>query len=97
MQRILFPLPDKNFDVTEAAVPWKFFDDAGVEITFATENGTVAAGDPLLLSSVPFGQYKPYAYVDGELVSARWPKDSWVYAAEYLKALSRRSANAHQP
>ncbi|MGB8861900.1 MAG: type 1 glutamine amidotransferase domain-containing protein [Ilumatobacteraceae bacterium] len=56
MSRVLLPLPDHGFDVTEVAVPWKLLTDAGHEVVFATESGTVAAADPLLLSGVLFGK-----------------------------------------
>lgn len=54
--RVLIPLPDKGFDVTETAVPWKLLTAAGHTVTFATEKGTIAQGDPLLLKGVIFGQ-----------------------------------------
>ena len=57
MARVLIPLPDRDFDVTEVAVPWRKLRDAGHEVVFATEEaGTLPAGDPLLLSGVLFGQ-----------------------------------------
>jgi putative intracellular protease/amidase len=56
MARVLFPLPDRDFDVTEVAVPWKLLRRAGHEVVFATEAGAVPAADPLLLSGVIFGQ-----------------------------------------
>jgi putative intracellular protease/amidase len=55
--RILVPLPDNDFDVTEVAVPWSILSGAGHEIVFATERaGVVPAGDPRLLTGVLFGQ-----------------------------------------
>jgi putative intracellular protease/amidase len=54
--RIYVPLPDRDFDVTEVAVPWKLWVEAGHEVVFATERGAVAAADPLLLTGVLFGQ-----------------------------------------
>jgi putative intracellular protease/amidase len=55
--RVLIPLPDHDFDVTEVAVPWRMIRDAGHEIVFATERaGTVPAADPRLLTGVLFGQ-----------------------------------------
>ncbi|MCX4904497.1 type 1 glutamine amidotransferase domain-containing protein [Streptomyces sp. NBC_00878] len=55
--RVLMPLPDHDFDVTEVAVPWRLLTDAGHRVTFATEvAGTVPAADPLLLTGVLFGQ-----------------------------------------
>jgi putative intracellular protease/amidase len=55
--RVLIPLPDHDFDVTEVAVPWRVLRDAGHEVAFATERGgTVPAADPRLLTGVIFGQ-----------------------------------------
>ena len=55
-KRILVPLPDRDFDVTEVAVPWRLFTRAGHEVVFATEAGARPRADPLLLSGVIFGQ-----------------------------------------
>jgi putative intracellular protease/amidase len=57
MARILLPLPDCGFDVTEVAVPWRLLTRAGHEIVFATERGGSApSADPLLISGVVFGK-----------------------------------------
>lgn len=56
MARVLFPLPDRDFDVTEVAVPWKLLREAGHEPVFATEAGATPACDPLLLTGVVFGK-----------------------------------------
>ncbi len=56
MKRILIPLPDKDFDLTEVAVPWKRLKEKGYIVEFATENGALAQTDPLLISGVIFGQ-----------------------------------------
>ena len=53
---VLIPIPDRDFDVTEVAVPWRLLTRAGHRVTFATENGTSASADPLLLRGVLFGQ-----------------------------------------
>ncbi len=55
--RVLIPLPDRDFDVTEVAVPWRILRDRGHEAVFATERaGTLPAADPRLLTGVLFGQ-----------------------------------------
>jgi len=55
---VLLPLPDKDFDVTEVAVPWRLITDAGHEVVFTTETGTVVPqADPRLLTGVLFGQF----------------------------------------
>lgn len=55
-RRILLPLPDADFDVTEVAVPWRLLTRAGHEVVFATEHGERPAADPRLLTGVIFGQ-----------------------------------------
>ncbi len=54
---MLIPLPDRDFDVTEVAVPWHLLTRGGHEVVFATERGGAApAADPLLLSGVLCGK-----------------------------------------
>ena len=55
-RNVLVPLPDRDFDVTEVAVPWKILTRAGHRVVFATEQGAQPAADPLLLTGVLFGQ-----------------------------------------
>ncbi|MFJ4918749.1 type 1 glutamine amidotransferase domain-containing protein [Streptomyces sp. NPDC088725] len=55
--RILLPLPERDFDVTEVAVPWRMLRDAGHDVVFATEQGgRPPEADPLLLTGVLFGK-----------------------------------------
>jgi putative intracellular protease/amidase len=55
--RVLMPLPDRDFDVTEVAVPWAVLSAAGHQVVFATEQaGTKPAADPRLLTGVLFGR-----------------------------------------
>ena len=55
--RVLMPLPDRDFDVTEVAVPWRILRDAGHQVVIATERpGTIPAADPRLLTGVLFGK-----------------------------------------
>ena len=56
MARVLVPLPDRDFDVTEVAVPWKLLTEAGHAVVFSTEKGGKPAADPRLLDGVLFGQ-----------------------------------------
>jgi len=56
MATVLVPLPDRDFDVTEVAVPWKLLREAGHDVVFATEAGAQPACDPLLLTGVVFGK-----------------------------------------
>jgi putative intracellular protease/amidase len=72
--RVLVPLPDRDFDVTEVAVPWRVLRDAGHEVVFAAERpGTVPAADPRLLTGVLFGRLGAAAQAKklyGELTEA---------------------------
>ncbi len=42
---ILMPLPDRDFDPTEAAIPWKTCTARGWNIAISTEHGSVPVGD----------------------------------------------------
>lgn len=48
--RVIIPLPRIDFDPTEVAVSWKVLRARGVDVFFATPDGEVAQGDPLMLS-----------------------------------------------
>jgi len=48
--RIAIPLPSRDFDPTEVAVPWRVLPDAGHEVVFATPDGHPGAADPIMLS-----------------------------------------------
>lgn len=54
--RVLVPLPDRDFDTTEVAVPWHHLRAEGHEVVFATETGAKPECDPKLLSGVIFGR-----------------------------------------
>ncbi len=58
MPRILLPIPNSDFDPTEAAVPWKTWRDAGIEVVVATPDGQSASADPIVLSGKGFGMMK---------------------------------------
>ena len=53
---VLVPLPDRDFDTTEVAVPWHHLRSQGHEVVFATERGAVPECDPKLLTGVIFGK-----------------------------------------
>ncbi len=55
---ILLPVPDRDFDATEVAVPWRLLTRAGHRVVFATERGGAApAADPRTLRGAMFGMF----------------------------------------
>ncbi len=58
VRRILVPLPDRDFDPTEAAVPWRLLANAGHQIVFATEQGDAPpACDGRALRGIVLGRF----------------------------------------
>jgi protease I len=58
--RVLFPLPRRDFDPTESAVPWRALLDAGHAVIFATPDGRPASADPRILTGRGFGPWRPF-------------------------------------
>jgi putative intracellular protease/amidase len=57
MRRIWMPLPDRDFEPTEASFPWRALTRAGHEVVFATEKGGAPAeADPRLFRGVLLGK-----------------------------------------
>jgi putative intracellular protease/amidase len=51
MKRVLIPLPERDFDPSEAGVSWRILTASGIRVEFATPTGAPSAGaDPLMLS-----------------------------------------------
>ncbi len=49
MPKILMPIPSRDFDPSETAVPWHVFKEAGFEVIFATPNGKIGICDEIML------------------------------------------------
>ncbi len=49
MARVLIPLPARDFDPTEAAVPWQALTARGHAVAFATPDGAPAEADAMML------------------------------------------------
>lgn len=62
MAHILIPLPRRDFDPSEAAVPWRILTQAGHHVTFATPDGQPSEADPLMLSGE---ELDPWSCVPG--------------------------------
>ena len=55
MARVLCVLPAQGFDPSEAALPWSILTDAGHDCVFATQDGVIAAADPITLDGDGLG------------------------------------------
>jgi len=50
MSTVLIPIPDRDFDPTEVAVSWRVLTRNGHRVLFATESGTAAAADDIMVT-----------------------------------------------
>jgi putative intracellular protease/amidase len=50
MSTVLVPVPDRDFDPTEAGASWRMLTRAGIRVVFATPAGAPAAADELMLT-----------------------------------------------
>src|SRR2546423_14008635 len=64
MPRTLIPTPDRDFDPTEVAVPWKIWRDLGHRVVFATPQGREAAADPRMVTGKGLGPLAPVLRAD---------------------------------
>lgn len=55
MARILVPLPNRDFDPSESAVPWRILKSRGHTVSFATPDGQPGQADPRMLSGEGLG------------------------------------------
>jgi putative intracellular protease/amidase len=50
MGTVLIPIPDRDFDPTEVAVSWQVLRANGHQVVFATESGTPAVADDIMVT-----------------------------------------------
>ncbi len=62
MKRVLMPLPDEDFDPTEASVPWSMLTEAGHKVIITTQDGTEPQADPMMLSGEGLD---PWGFIPG--------------------------------
>jgi len=62
--RVLIPIPSCDFDPTESAIPWSVLSDRGVEVVFATPDGTPGTADARMLSGRGLGPWRPLLRAD---------------------------------
>lgn len=67
---VLIAIGEKDFDPTEAAVPWKILRDGGVDVHFATTDGGIGAADPRMLSGQGLGIWSRLMIANGDAQDA---------------------------
>ncbi|MGH8689114.1 MAG: type 1 glutamine amidotransferase domain-containing protein [Burkholderiales bacterium] len=77
MALVLIPLPSRDFDPTEAALPWAELRRRGHHVRFATPRGQAAAADPRMVEGTGLGLWKPLlrANSDGRAAYASMIED----------------------
>jgi protease I len=61
---LLIPIPAKDFDPTETAIPWKVLTALGHTVKFATPNGQPGAADERMLTGRGLGVLAPLLIAD---------------------------------
>ena len=64
MPTILIPIPSKDFDPTETAIPWKVLTALGHTVKFATPDGQPGAADDRMLTGRGLGVLAPLLIAD---------------------------------
>lgn len=82
---ILMPLPDRDFDPAEAAIPWKTCTSHRFGVAFSTENGSVAEGDLCRLEGPPNARCRRRRF-------AVWYRRKLGYARQFGQVAAQRRA-----
>lgn len=64
MANLLIPLPLRDFDPTEAAIPWQELSQRGHKVYFATPDGSMAEADSRMTLGTGLGLWKPLLRAD---------------------------------
>jgi protease I len=64
MATVLIPIPDRDFDPTETAVPWKTLTAMGHAVHFATPDGRPGQADERMVTGRGLGIFKPMLIAD---------------------------------
>lgn len=84
MPRILVPLPARDYDPSEAAIPWKLLTARGHSFRFATPDGRPAQADSRMLDGQGLGIWKPVLIAQAK---AREAHAAMVQSEAFLKPL----------
>ena len=66
MATVLIPIPSRDFDPTETAVPWKVLTGRGHAVLFATPDGLPGHADERMLNGAGLGVFKRALMADSQ-------------------------------
>jgi protease I len=87
---ILIPLPSRDFDPTEAGVPWCELTRRGHQVLFATPAGAPAAADPRMVHGTGLGPLRPLLQANQDGIAAY---QSMVASPEFRSPVSYLQAS----
>jgi protease I len=85
MSTVLIPLPIRDFDPTEAGVPWRLLRAQGHRVVFATPDGRPGEADPKMVTGEGLGILAPLLKADAV---GRGAYLEMTQAAEFQKPIS---------
>src|ERR1700719_2973968 len=84
MATILMPLPSRDFDPTEAGVPWRVLRDRGHRVVFATPDGRPGEADPRMVTGAGLGIFARLLQADD---NGRRAYDEMARCAEFQRPI----------
>jgi len=87
MALVLIPLPHRDFDPTEAGVPWRVLCEGGHRVVFATPDAAPASADPRMVTGEGLGIFAPFMKADR---NGRLAYDEMVRSEEFLHPIAYR-------
>jgi putative intracellular protease/amidase len=92
---VLIPIPDRDFDPTEVAVSWQVLTNHGHQVIFATESGSAAAADDVMVTGRGLDLWSAIPVIGHLSVVGRMLRANKDARSAY--AAMRRSAEYLQP
>lgn len=93
MARVLIVLPQRDYDPTEAGVPWQLLERSGHQVSFATPDGQTASADPRVLSGNGFGIWRPLLMADAR---GRLAHQTMINSPAFARPLSYQQIDLDQ-
>lgn len=90
--KVLMPIPSKDFDPTETAIPWSLLTEAGVTVVFGTPDGIPGQCDERMLTGKDLGVLKGLLAANRAAFAAY---NRMATSTEFMKPLRWQDLNAN--